>query len=140
MGANYDIEHKPLVLKVERTKLNYTTLSYRVTRAGTNDAVFAGLSSPAAFKAHVVATINKDWLFPHAEPAPTMIQKTWFKGEEIEMRLGVIKVLNKHVEDVKRRSGRNSSLIYTWEKDEETSIHYLPRGATIKDAQTAATK
>jgi len=129
-----DIVYKANNLVLQRTVQLYTTMSYRVVKQCVDDTVYAGLNSPAAFKAHVHKTIDKTWLYPHMIPKPTATRKEEWKSGEIDIQMGAIHVLNDKVEEVKRRSGRNGAFIYNWERDESTSILPLPRSFTLKQA------
>ena len=49
------------------------------------------MSSPAAFKAHVLQTLDKDWLYSQACPTPTAGRSIDVKGAKIEMRMVIVK-------------------------------------------------
>ena len=108
VGAD-DIMYKPTNIALVPLIPLYTTMSYRVVKQMADENVFNGLKNPASFKAHVLKTIDKAWLCPHMIPKATGLRKQeWQKGE-IDVQFGVIHVLNDKVDDVKRRSGRNTT-------------------------------
>ena len=85
-------------------------MSFRVVKSEVAEAVYKGLGSPANFKAFVHTVLDKNWLHPAIDPTPTITRPSEFKGDQLEMKYGVIRVMNEHVEAAKRRSGRHGAL------------------------------
>ena len=129
-----NIAYKPTNIVLVPIVPLYTTMSYRVVKQMVDENVYNGLKNPAAFKAHVLKTIEKEWLYPHQTPKATGMRTEEFQKGEMDIQMGCIHVLNDKVDECKRRSGRNGAFIYNWERDESTSILPLPRSFTLKQA------
>ena len=54
--------------------------------------------------------------------------------------MGVVRVVNKHIDKAKRRSGKNVALIHTMERGEDSKLVHLPRSTKLKDAYATSSK
>jgi len=134
-----NVGQQTIVYQANNTVLNkvkppFTTLSYRVSKNDVDATVYGGLKSPAAFKAHVLRTIDKAWLYPHKAPNATITRSQAWQGGQIEFQLGCIHVLNDKVVECKRRSGRNGAFIWEMQTDETTTVIPLGRKETLATA------
>ena len=132
------ISYEQTVTTVDRPEPKYTLMSASIHKVNAKPGTFDGLRNQSNFQALVHDVVGRDNLYSAMKPVPTMVRKQQWQGQDTETQLGWIHVLNKRVDDVKKRSGGKGLVINLKGYDDSTQVIPMPRAADLAAARAAA--